>query len=190
MSTIVPRTITIPLGVTVAREQIDNPWEKYIWRPVSVFLDAPPLRDWRLLHVGQGIEHYHIATIDLELHRKETAGYRVNLSNGRPSVYVVLRHGPANGGSEPVHVHLVTASPFDIEAYGLNSEEIIGRVAMPDALIELVTAFVEAHHVEEPFVKRQRTPGMFKDEHKFGQEPIHVLRERMRRAGLRHDDPE
>jgi hypothetical protein len=46
-----------------------------------------------------------------------------------------------------------------------------------------VQAFVDEHHVEEPFVKRQRQ--RFDDEgEKFGQEPIFVLRERLQ-AGAR-----
>lgn len=182
------RVIEVPLGVTVIREKIDNPWQDCIWRPASVFLDAPPVTEWRLLRTGPGIEHYHVATLPLELHRKETAGYRVNLANGEPSVYVVMRFGGADGGGDPVHVHLLTASPFDIEAYGINSDEIIGRVAMPEPLVELVQAFIDAHHQEEPFKKRQRTRAPSEEDYKFGQEPLDSLRERMRRAGHTPDE--
>jgi hypothetical protein len=44
--------------------------------------------------------------------------------------------------------------------------------------------------MEETFVKRQRQPHMPKsEEHRFGQEPIMVLRERMaaHKASLEHD---
>ncbi len=51
---------------------------------------------------------------------------------------------------------------------------------MPAPLVELVNEFIAVHHVEEPFVKRQRQKHHVADEHKFGQEPVHVLRERMR----------
>jgi Protein of unknown function (DUF3305) len=176
-----PLTLTIPLGVTVARERIDNPWQDFIWRPVSVFLDAPPLTEWRLLEQRAGYDHYHAATLDLELHRKETPGYLENLAQGVPRVYVVLR--PVADGSEmPMTVHLVTASPHDVEAYGHLGEEIIGHVAMPEALAELLEAFVDAHHVNDVFKKRKRRPHLDEAEHQFGQEPIHVLRERMRKA--------
>ncbi len=178
-----PRTLEIPLGVIVAREAIDHPWQDHIWKPVSVFLDAPPVDGWRMLRQEPGREHYHIATMPLELHRKETAGYKVNLSNGVPSVYVVLREGSGDGGDRPIHCHLLTASPFDVEAYGATPDDMVGRVAMPDLLVELVDAFISAHHVEEPFVKRARVRYEIEDEHKFGQEPVHLLRDRMRRAG-------
>ena len=182
MDTPLARTLTISLGVVVAREAIDNPWQSHIWRPLSVFLGAPAIEGWRQLQHGPGYEHFHAATMPLELHRKETAGYSVNLANGVPSVYVVLRETGSSDGP-PIDVHLITASPFDVQAYGASSEEIVGRVAMPDELVELVAAFIEAHHVEEPFRKRKRLPHLIEDVHQFGQEPVHVVRDRMRRAG-------
>ena len=71
------------------------------------------------------------------------------------------------------------------EVYGYDmGSEIVGTVAMPDALIELLEAFVAEHHVEEPFVKRQRQKHHRAEEHKFGQEPIEMLRQRRgRREG-------
>ena len=177
------RTISIPLGIVVARERIDNPWQEYAWQAVSVFLDPPPLSGWRELRHTAAATHYHIANLPLELHRREVAGYRVNLANGVASIYIILREGAADGGDEPIHAHLVTASPFDVEAYGHTTADIVGRVAMPDPLVAAVAAFNALHHREEPFVKRQRQPFTPEvDEHKFGQEPIHILRERMRTA--------
>ncbi len=179
------RTLVIPLGVVVARERIDHPWQEFAWRPLSVFLDADPISDWRLLQRGAGFEHYHAATLPLELHRKETAGYRVNLANGVASIYVVLREGAAGASEIPMHVHMVTASPFDVQAYGHTMEEIIGRVVMPEPLVALVQDFIAAHHVEDTFVKRQRQQHHVETEHNFGQEPLVVLREHRARAAER-----
>ena len=176
------RTLTIPLGVIIAREAIDHPWQSHVWRPVSVFLGAEPIVAWRQLHSGPGTTHYHAATLPLELHRKETEGYALNLSDTVPSVYVVLREQP-HADAAPIDVHLITASPFDVQAYGAMPEEIVGRVAMPEPLIELVAAFIAAHHTGEVFRKRQRVPHTDDEVRQFGQEPVHVLRDRMRRAG-------
>ena len=182
MDTPLARILTVSLGVVVAREAIDNPWQSHIWRPLSVFTDAADIDGWRELQRGDGYEHYHAATLPLELHRKETEGYATNLASDAPSVYVVLRETATSDG-HPIEVHLVTASPFDVQAYGATSEEIVGRVAMPPDLIELVAAFVEAHHVEEPFRKRKRKQHHVEEIHQFGNEPVQSLRERMRRAG-------
>ena len=173
---------TVPLGVVIAREKVEHPWQDYVWRPVSVFLDAEPVAEWRLLRHGPGFEQYHAATLPLEFHRKETASYRVNLANGVPSVYVVLRDGAEGASTYPMHVHLVTASPFEVQAYGHGIEEIVGRVAMPERLVALTQEFIAAHHVEEPFVKRRREKHHAEDDHKFGQEPLVVLRDRMQKA--------
>jgi hypothetical protein len=178
------RIVTVPLGVVISREAIDHPWQECIWRPVSVFLDAAPVTAWRTLRTDGRVEHFHAATLPLELHRKETAGYIANLTSQAPGIYVILREGAADGGSEPVHVHLLTASGHEIEAYGHGPSEIVGCVAIPDELRALIEAFVAAHHVDEPFEKRQRRPHVDDDDvRQFGQEPIDVLRSRMKRAG-------
>jgi hypothetical protein len=175
--------MTIPLGVVVSREAIDNPWQDHVWQPVSVFLDAEPISAWRTLRTGTRFVHYHAATVPLELHRRETAGYLANLNSPDPGIYVVLREGPADGGADPVHVHLVTASGHDVEAHGHTPAETVGRVAIPDPLREIIEAFIGAHHVEEAFRKRSRSPASDEEVRQFGQEPIEVLRARMKQAG-------
>lgn len=170
--------ISIPLGVVVAREKIDHPWQEYRWRTVSVFLDAPEQADWRELMRDARSTHYHAATIPLVLHRKDTMSYQVNFANGDPAIYVILREEP--DGERPVSVHAVTASPFEAQAHGNLAFDTVDRVAMPDTLADIINAFVDEHHVEEKFVKRQRLQHKPKDEeHRFGQEPIVILRERM-----------
>ena len=180
------RVLSIPLGVVIAREKIDHPWQEYAWRPVSVFLGAPDIGDWRELRRDATAVHYHAATLPLELHPKEAMGYAANLETGAPLVYVVLREGGDSG--KPIDVGVVTASPYDAEVYGYDGSEIVGTVAMPEPLVELLEAFVAEHHVEERFVKRQRQRHHREEEHKFGQEPIAELRRRMRRQGAADND--
>ena len=171
------RILSIPVGVVAAHEKIDNPWQDEQWRPLSVFLIAPESSEWRELRRGPKFVHYHVATLPLELHPKETLGYVANLTDGGPSVYVVMHHR-SDAGKEPIQVHLVTASAYEAQAYGHSSEEIVGAVAMPEPLIELLQAYVAEHHEEKPFIKRQRKKHHIAEEHNFGQEPIDVLRER------------
>jgi hypothetical protein len=180
------RVLSVSLGVVIAREKIDHPWQEYVWRPVSVFLGAPEIEDWRELRRDATSVHYHAATLSLELHPKETIGYVANLDAGAPLVYVVLREGGDSG--KPIDVGVVTASPYDAEVYGYDSSEIVGTVAMPAPLIELLEAFVVEHHVEEPFVKRQRQKHHRAEEHKFGQEPIAGLRQRKGQPGASENE--
>lgn len=172
--------LKIPLGVVVARERIDHPWQEYRWRAVGVFLDAPEKANWRSLVHESGTTHFHAATVQLILHRKETMSYRVNLANGEPSLYVVLREDTDGDAARPISVHAVTASPFEAQAHGDLAFDMVDRVAMPERLVALIEAFIAEHHSEEQFVKRQRQPHHPADEpHTFGQEPIVILRERM-----------
>jgi Protein of unknown function (DUF3305) len=179
------RVLSIPLGVVIARDSVVHAWQDHAWRPVSVFLNAPPADTWRELRRDAVSTHYHAATLPLELHPKETIGYQANLTAGHPLVYVVLREG--GEGGQPVHVAVITASPYDAEIYGQNGDEIVGAVAMPQPLADLLEAFVAEHHVEEPFIKRQRQRHHKAEEHKFGQEPPEELRRR-REPGARDNE--
>lgn len=170
--------VTIPVGVIVARERIDHPWQDYRWRPVAVFLDPPACQRWVEVARGATYVHYHAATLEIELHRKETTSYQVNLANGAPSVYVVLCEGDGSE-SQPMRVHLATVSPFEAQAYDGSGFEIVERVPMPEPLIAEVQRFISEHHVAEAFTKRQRQRHHVEDEHKFGQEPLVALRQRM-----------
>ncbi|MBU2582150.1 MAG: DUF3305 domain-containing protein [Alphaproteobacteria bacterium] len=171
--------LSIPVGVVVAREMIAHPWQSHRWRPVSIFLDAPRTGQWRELRRDDRSVLYHAATLNLELFRKETTAYRVNLANGEPTVYVVLREDPDSDNEWPVDVHLVTASPFEAQSHGDVGLDNVEGVPMPAQLVEVVQAFIDEHHHEEPFFKRKRQPHLRAEEHKFGQEPVVALRERM-----------
>jgi hypothetical protein len=145
---------TVSVGIVVERRAIDSPWQQWAWRPVAVLAGAPRAESWRMLREGPGWTQFHAATLPLQLHRKETPGYRLNLAQKPPRVYVVLRRG---ADSEfPYYPFLATASPHEAEAYLASGEEIVEGVSMPDSLIALVQDFVDHHHVEEPFVKRSR----------------------------------
>ncbi|MDX2259513.1 MAG: DUF3305 domain-containing protein [Hyphomicrobiaceae bacterium] len=137
-------SLTIPLGVVFARQHIDHPWQTYRWRPVSVALDALGPGHWSETARGGTAIDYHTATLALSLHRREAMAYRVNLANGAPSLYVVLREDPLGGAEHPVDVDLVTASPFEAQARGDHDvDRSVEGVAMPDELIALVSAFID-----------------------------------------------
>jgi hypothetical protein len=147
-------TTSVSIGVVVERRATNHPWQQWSWLPVAVLAGAPAGASWRELREGPGWIQYHAATLPLELHRKETAGYRLNLSQEPPRVYVVMRRG--DNDDFPYQPFLVTASPHEAEAYLASGEEIVEGVSMPDSLIALLQDFVDHHHVEEPFVKRSR----------------------------------
>ena len=150
--------VTMPVGVVVERQDIDNPWQKWRWRPVAVMTGAAPAAGGSELLRGKGFVRYFGGTLPLELHRKETEAYRRNLSNAPPTIYVALRSDSAVTGDMLYRPVEVTASPYIAEDL-LDGDDIVEALPMPDGLIAWVQAFIDRHHVDEPFVKRKRKGG-------------------------------
>jgi hypothetical protein len=151
------RRSSMALGVVVERREIDNRWQRWSWKAVAVIPGAPPVDAWRELVRGDRFVRWHGATLPLELHRAETEAYRVNLSGRSPAIYVVLRNVESSErtAGNDVAPFTVTASPYDAEGY-MEGDDLVEAVPMPEGLITWVRAFVERHHVDEPFVKRKR----------------------------------
>lgn len=147
------------LGVVVERRDLDNRWCKNLWRPVAVIPGAPaldPAGPWTELRRGEGWEHYHAGTLTLELHPKETEGYRFNLSQEPPRLFAVLRVNEEREIAHDVVPFLVTACPYESQDYLDSGDDIVEPVAMPDAVIAFVQIYVDRHFQEEPFQKRKR----------------------------------
>jgi len=174
---------SLPLGIVVERRAVDNPWIDHSWRAIAVIAGAPalaPSGDWTLMRQGDGWAHFHAGTLTLELFRKETEGYKVNLSQDPPRLYVVLRRpdesrsrresDPAsNPASNPGSEHeivpfLVTVSPYEAQDYLDSGEDQVDVVPIPDAVIAFVQDFIDRHHVDEPFRKRKRVRANTGDE--------------------------
>ncbi len=145
------------VGVVVERREIESRWTDYTWEPVSVVPGAPPLKDpnkWVPLRAGDSWEHFLIGTLEIELFRRETEGYRANMSNSPPHVYVVLTKGTEADEPEIVPF-LVTVCPYEAESYTEGDEEIVEGVPMPEEVASWVQKFIDDYHVEEPFKKRK-----------------------------------
>ncbi len=148
----------LQVGVVIERKESDNRWVDYTYKPVTVFPGAPakdPHQAWTPLREGDGWVQFHAGTMPLELFRGETAGYRVNLSNVTPHVYIVLGPGIEAGDPEMV-VQLVTACPYEAESYTEDSEQMVEGVVMPPEIASWVKTFCDTHHKDVPFKKRQR----------------------------------
>lgn len=169
---------TLDVGVVVERRKIDHPWQEWEWKPVGIFVGAEAESDWQTIAQGEGWTHFHAATMQIELHRRETEGYVHNLETEEPSVYIVMRDDEDDETDHPYYISLVTANPYEAQDYLDTGEEIVERVLMPEPVLAWLQHFIEQHHVEEKFIKRQRDK-MKLEEHKFGQEPLVELRRRM-----------
>lgn len=175
-----PLTSSVRLTVVVIREEMDHPWQEYRWRIAGLLPSSENNSDdgWREIKRGDGWIQYCAGTLTLELFRKETEAYQVNLQNKVPVIYAVLREAEQEDETAPLTVHLLTASPFEAQDYLDSGEEIVESFPMPEYLLLWIAAFVDEHHKEEKFIKRKRDE-VDLEEHKFGQEPIFVTRSRL-----------
>lgn len=171
------RRLSLSVGVIVAREDADNPWQDYVWRLAGVVIGGDADAGWREIGRDPGIVRYFAGTLEIEVFRRETEAYQVNLNNDVPVVYVVMREADDPGASQPLELHLATVSAYEAQDYLDTGEEIVDSVAMPAPLIAWVQRFVDRHHVEEKFVKRKRNE-VRQEDHKFGQEPIFATAKR------------
>ena len=144
----------MPLGIVLRRTSGMTRWQKWSWNAVAVIPGAPEA-DWRKLRQDQNWTEYHATTLPLELHGAETEAYLNALSDGQPSVFVVLRPTEEAQQERP-SVLLVTASPYEAQDYADSGEETVEKVSMPTGLIAWIRDFVDRHHEEEAFVKRKR----------------------------------
>lgn len=158
----------VPVGIVLERRKSRHPWQDFSWRPVAVVAGAPardPRGPWALATEGDDWSHFHAGTLTLELFRKETEGYKVNLSQEPPRLFVVLRDLEDPAIDHPFVPILITACPYEAQDYLDSGADLVEPVAMPPDLVGLIQHFVDRHHVDEPFKKRKRRPY---DPHKVG----------------------
>lgn len=156
---------SVPIGVVVERREINHRWQKYAWRAAAVLPGAAemdPLGEWKELARGEEDGavwiQYHAGTLPLHLFRKETEGYRVNLSQTPPRVFVVLRDGADAASTHDLVPVAATACPYEAQDYLDSGNDLVEVVAMPEGLAAYVQDYVERHHKDEPFKKRKRGP--------------------------------
>jgi hypothetical protein len=148
-----PADALMPVTVVVERRASNNAWLDYVWRPLGV-LPRIAGEPGQVLAEGEGWTQFNGGDLEIELFRSETDGYRTNLSQPAPAVYVVLRHDEDAEDLE-FAPFLVTVCPYEAMGYGEGNEDVVEGVPMPPEVAEWLREFVALHHVDRPFVKRK-----------------------------------
>lgn len=175
-----PEIGRLNIGVLIERRAIDHPWQDHEWRVAGLVPGLPEASRPALVEESPGARRYLAGVGGLSLHRADVEAYVRNLTSPRPSIYVALRKTDAADAATPYGVALVTANPYDAEAYMEGDETLVASLPMAAEVKEWIEAFVAAHHRPEPFRKRQRMK-VEVEAHSFGQEPIFELRRRLGR---------
>jgi hypothetical protein len=143
------------VGVVLERRRIGHPWQEHAWHAAGVVPGAPDIAAPSLLQQGEGWTRHHMATLDVELFPRETEGYRFNLSQAQPAVYVLWRHAGEDIEEAPEVFH-VTVCPYEAQDYLDSGDVVVEAVALPDLVAQWMRTYIARHHVDEPFEKRRR----------------------------------
>ncbi len=143
----------IAVGVMVERRRARSAWADFLWRPVSVFTGSPSAVPWTPLGIEAETTLFYAGEAAIELHRTETSNYRDNLASGAAALWIVLR---PTASEPPYELVAVTADPSEGEGFTDAGNNLVEQVRMPPDIAEMVGQFVVRHHIERPFVKRQR----------------------------------
>jgi len=143
------------VGIVLERRRIGHPWQEYAWHAAEVVPGAPDIAASSLLQQGEGWTRHHMATLDVELFPRETEGYRFNLSQAQPAVYVLWRHAGEDIEQAPEVFH-VTVCPYEAQDYLDGGDVVVEAVALPDLVAQWMRTYIARHHVDEPFEKRRR----------------------------------
>jgi hypothetical protein len=140
------------IGVVVAKRTLKGPWASFAWQPCAVLPAAPAVSPGTRLTADDNQETFYAGAFEVLLHPSETAHYRDNLTSGRPSLWVALRHI----AGDDYEIAAVTADPYEGEALAEGIGEIVEAVPMPSEVQAKIAAFFQAFHQERPFLKRRR----------------------------------
>ena len=143
----------MPVTVVVERRASNHAWQDHVWRPLGV-LPRMAGEPGQVLASDESWTQYYGGDLDIELYRGETDGYRTNLSQAKPVVYVVLRRN-ADGEVLEFEPFLATVCPYEAMSYGEGNDDLVEGVPMPPEVAEWLHEFVALHHVDRPFVKRK-----------------------------------
>ena len=147
------------ISVVLERRDVDHPWKDHDWAAVAVQpADSAAENDgsWREIGRGDGWVRYVAPALTLQVFARETEGYKYNLSNDVPAVYLVWREDEDSPAEiSPFHA---TVCPYEAQTYLDGDEEQVESIPMSEEVAEWLADFVEVNHVDEPFYKRKRKP--------------------------------
>jgi hypothetical protein len=143
------RQVSISLGVIVTRPRSPDPRAagEHDWQTSRVMLGEHAIAAGRLLRRDGEADYYFAGAAELYLDADEIDSYRINLSQNEPRLYLVM--APRQDNDAPPLVHVITADPDEAVGLQAASPEGVEEVAMPPALADLISIFIDSHTDDE-----------------------------------------
>ncbi|RDJ19705.1 DUF3305 domain-containing protein [Bosea caraganae] len=142
----------LSVGIVAVKRKLNNPWVDFEWLPEAVLPGLPAVEPRSLIGAEGSVERWYLGEAELAFHSGETSHYRDNLVSGRPAVWVALRESHEGAW----HVAGVTVDPYEGESFVDVITDKVEALPMPHEIAVELQAFIDAHHVEQPFHKRKR----------------------------------
>jgi hypothetical protein len=142
----------VTVGIVAVKRKLSNPWVDFEWVPEAVLPGLPAVEPGTRIAAEANAESWYLGPAELTFHSGETAHYRDNLVSGRPAVWVALREN-AEG---TWYVAGATVDPYEGEAFVDAVADRVEALPMPNEVAVELQAFVDTHHVDQPFFKRKR----------------------------------
>jgi len=154
-----PTSADIPdcrrIGIIIERRESANPWADAMWNATEVLPGVTDHEPGRVVGEGDGWTRSFAGHLDLELHKRETEAYMVNLAQPTSAVYIVLRPSETDMAMD-FEPFLATVNPYEAEDYTESGDLVVCAIPLPETLQAWIGRFVETFHVEQPFVKRKQ----------------------------------
>jgi hypothetical protein len=143
----------ITVGVVVERRMIESPWADHVWAPYAVLPEAPDVAPWTSLGRDARGERFYLGAASFGLYPSDTGHLIDNFHDEGGRLWVSVR---PTGLEPPLELVGVAADPAEGEGFLDGVGDIVEPLPMPPEIAARVLAFYKAHHVERPFIKRQR----------------------------------
>ena len=137
------KQVSISVGIVVASPRGGKRRRSRNWQASAAVVGDSGLGPGRLLKREGETDYYYAGSADLRLTANDIESYRANLTQEEPRLYCIL--APRHDTNAPPLLHLVTADPEEAENYQAAAPGQFEQVAMPSALADLISIFIDSH---------------------------------------------
>ena len=124
------RTISMPVGIIVAKHPGVTRWATEIWKPCGL-LPGAEIAHWVELRTEDSATLYHARTLDLSLYRSDVEAYKVALSMDTPSAFVIMDEDETGDSPGGWQVTDVTLSPYEAQDLLDSGFSLVEAVPIP-----------------------------------------------------------